>query len=242
MKANGTRGLRPFFSYFGGKWALAPKYPKPEHGVIVEPFAGSAGYATRYPEQEVILVERCPRIAAMWRWLIGVSADEVMALPVDLENFSALDGLPAPAQTLIRFWHARGRTRPPTTFSSWKRQGKWPTSFWGISVRERVAIQVQAIRHWKMIEGDYTDAPDVQATWFVDPPYEASRHYPERPDSYSALARWCRARRGCVIVCEQQNAKWLPFRPFSVAKSISRSQYKEVVWTRCGRRVKVTGK
>ena len=40
--------LRPFFCYYGGKWRAAPKYPPPEHDTIVEPFAGAAGYATRY--------------------------------------------------------------------------------------------------------------------------------------------------------------------------------------------------
>ena len=33
--------LRPFFSYYGGKWRSAVKhYPAPEFDQIVEPFAG----------------------------------------------------------------------------------------------------------------------------------------------------------------------------------------------------------
>ena len=36
--------LRPFFSYYGGKWTLAPHYPLPEHAVFVR---GSS----RHPEQ-----------------------------------------------------------------------------------------------------------------------------------------------------------------------------------------------
>jgi hypothetical protein len=39
-----------------------------------------AGYATRYPDREVVLVERAPHVAALWRWLISVSVDEVMGL------------------------------------------------------------------------------------------------------------------------------------------------------------------
>ena len=35
--------LKPFFTYYGGKYRAAPKYPEPVHGSIVEPFAGSAG-------------------------------------------------------------------------------------------------------------------------------------------------------------------------------------------------------
>lgn len=224
-------GIRPFFSYFGGKWTLAPKYPAPEHAMIVEPFAGSAGYATRYPEREVVLVEKAPHIAMLWRWLIGVSVDEVMSLPVDLNDLNDLGNLSDPAQTLIRFWCARGRTRTPSTISSWMTSGKWPASFWGVYARDRIAAQVQAIRHWRVIEGDYTDAPDVLATWFVDPPYEGDRHYCARVASYPALAAWCLARRGLVIACEQGDASWLPFRRFRNAKNIARGAYKEVVWT-----------
>jgi hypothetical protein len=223
--------LRPFFSYFGGKWTLAPRYPTPEHDVIVEPFAGSAGYATRYPDRDVVLIERAPHIAALWRWLIGVSVDEVMALPSDISDLSDLSDLSDQARTLIMFWCARGRTRTPTTISSWMTSGKWPASFWGVYARDRIAAQVQAIRHWKVIEGDYTDAPDVRATWFVDPPYEGDRHYCARVSDYTALASWCRARTGLVIACEQQGAEWLPFRAFRTAKSIARGAYKEVIWT-----------
>jgi hypothetical protein len=98
--------FRPFFSYFGGKWTLAPRYPALEHDLVVEPFAGSAGYATRYPDREVVLVERAPHVAALWRWLISVSVDGVMGLPLAP---GGADGLFEGAQTLIRFWCARGR-------------------------------------------------------------------------------------------------------------------------------------
>lgn len=221
--------LRPFFSYFGGKWTLAPHYPPPAHLMLVEPFAGSAGYATRYPDREVVLVEREPRLATMWRWLIGVSVDEVMGLPLDPAK---REGLPAGAQHLIGFWSCRGRTSPTTTVtSSWLTSGKWPSSFWGEYARARVAAQVQQIRHWRIIEGDYTDAPDTEATWFIDPPYEAQPHrYRARIGSYPALGRWCRTRRGLAIVCEQEGARWLPFRRFRTAKSIARGTYNEVSW------------
>lgn len=222
--------LRPFFSYFGGKWTLAPKYTAPEHDTIVEPFAGSAGYATRYPDRDVILVERSPVVAAMWRWLIGVSSDEVMSLPTDLS--APLDHLSPGARALIGFWRARGRVRPAsTTNSSWLKSGRWPTSFWGEHIRARIATQVQQIRHWRVIEGDYTAAPDVVATWFVDPPYVGARHYTARVDNYAALATWCLSRRGLAIVCEQGGADWLPFRRFRKAKSIAQGSYLEVVYT-----------
>jgi hypothetical protein len=224
--------LRPFFSYFGGKWTLAPRYPAPEHGTIVEPFAGSAGYASRFPEREVVLVEKAPHLAALWRWLIRVSVDEVMALPLDP---SKTDGLCAEARTLIGFWCARGRVRPAsTTNSSWLRSGRWPSSFWGEYARARIAEQVTKIRHWKLIEGDYSDAPDIEATWFVDPPYVGAHHYLAKVDDFAQLGRWCRSRRGLVIVCEQQGADWLPFTPFRTAKSIARGSYLEVAYIQRG--------
>lgn len=229
-----TETLRPFFSYFGGKWTLAPKYPAPEHDVIIEPFAGSAGYATRYPDREVILVERVPEIAAMWKWLIGVSADEVMALPLDISNQAVLEKFSSEAQSFVSFWCARGRVRPRQILkgpTSWMKSGRWPTSFWGEYIRERVARQVTRIRHWRVIEGDYTAAPDVESTWFIDPPYDGSRHYLARVSDYPELGRWCQARRGLVMVCEQEGATWLPFEPFRTAKSIARRSYNEVLWT-----------
>lgn len=220
--------LRPFFSYVGGKWTLAPRYPTPEHSMVIEPFAGSAGYATRYADREVVLVERAPQLAALWRWLTTVSADEIMGLPLAP---SSLDDLRAEAQTLIGFWWARGRTRPARRCrSSWMLSGRWPFSFWGESVRARIAEQVRRIRHWKVIEGEYSDAPDVDATWFIDPPYIGCREYQAQVDDYGALAGWCRSRRGLAIVCEQDGAEWLPFRPFRVAKSIARGAYREVAW------------
>ena len=47
--------LKPFFSYFGGKWRTAKHYPGPSRDLIIEPFAGSAGYSVRHPHKAVIL-------------------------------------------------------------------------------------------------------------------------------------------------------------------------------------------
>jgi site-specific DNA-adenine methylase len=49
-------GLRPFFPYYGSKWRAARAYPPPLHRQIVEPFAGSAGYALRYRSREAVYV------------------------------------------------------------------------------------------------------------------------------------------------------------------------------------------
>ena len=241
--------LRPFFTYYGGKWRAAPKYPPPMSDTIVEPFAGSAGYSMRWPDRKVVLVERDPYVAGTWRYLLSVSEAEVLALP-DLEPGQSTDDLDVPqeARWLIGWWLNGGSAQPKKTAGSWMRrqtenggQG-WSTGggqlSWGSAVRQRIASQLPAIRHWTLIEGDYTEAPDVPATWFVDPPYiDKGRHYRLGSDSldYQALAEWCRSRRGQVMVCENVGADWLPFRPFIDIKASEAKQggkvSREALWT-----------
>jgi hypothetical protein len=93
----------------------------------------------------------------------------------------------------------------------------------------------------EVIEGDYTEAPDIKATWFVDPPYHVNGRPQQRgmgyaegcnSDSldYEALAEWCRERAGQKIVCEQEGADWLPFGHLRVARNSIGNNAAEVVW------------
>lgn len=225
--------LRPFFTYYGGKWRAAKHYPEPEHERIIEPFAGSAGYSLRYPDRKVVLVERDEKVAATWRYLLNVSEAEVLGLP-DIgagETVDDLDVCPE-ARLLIGWWLNKGCAVPCKRQSSWMRRvlageggknsrGGW----WGDKIRQRIAGQLECIRHWRLIHGDYTDVPNVNATWFVDPPYEkAGKHYRHGCEGidFDALGQWCRERRGTVVVCENEGASWLPFRPFRAIKSTER--------------------
>ena len=47
----------------------------------------------------------------------------------------------------------------------------------------------------------------------------------------AALSEWCRSRRGQVMVCENEGARWLPFRPFRSIQSTSNGVSREVIWT-----------
>jgi len=214
--------LRPFFCFYGGKWRSAPLYQTPTCLTIVEPFAGAAGYATRYYSRPVILVERDPVIAALWRWLISVKASDVRSVPIlgmD-QTTDDLRGVGEEARTLVGFWLNKGASAPRRSPSAWMRQGIRPKSFWCETVRSRIADQVEHIRHWRIIEGSYEQAPDVLATWYVDPPYViAGKHYRYHDIDYPRLAAWAKERRGQVIVCENAGAEWLPFEPFADVKS-----------------------
>lgn len=211
--------LQPFWSYFGSKYRMALRYPAPEHGTIIEPFAGSAGYALRYPDHRVILVERHPKIAEIWRYLIAVRPSEIRRIPLT-ESVDDLPGwVPEPARYIIGYVLNPNNVRPCRNLSAGQRAAKaaGQNVGWTVERRERVASQVERIRHWQIIEGDYTLAPNVEATWFVDPPYCIKGYaydYGNKLLNYEALGTWCRNRRGLTITCENQGAKWLPFRKF----------------------------
>lgn len=215
--------VHPFFTFFGGKWRAAPHYPAPRHGTIVEPFAGSAGYAVRYCDRDVVLIEPDPLIAATWRYLLRVSPEELRALP-DIANDQTVDDLPVceEARLLIGWWCNKGASRPMKSPAAWMRSGIRPRSYWGPEIRERLASEVDRIRHWTLIEGGYEEAPEIEATWFIDPPYRyAGRNYRYGSSDidYEHLAEWCRARRGQTIVCESLGADWLPFARFHTIKT-----------------------
>lgn len=214
--------MRPFFCYYGGKWRAAPLYPPPEHATIVEPFAGAAGYATRYPDRNVVLVERDPIVAGLWRYLTRATVSEIMALPDMPLDGSTVDDMDVgqEARWLIGFWLNKGASSPRKSPSKWMRSRIRPNSYWGPEIRSIIASQVDRIRHWQVIEGSYEQAPDVEATWFVDPPYQkAGKHYRCSELDFSGLAAWCQTRAGLTVVCENVGADWLPFVPYQRIKA-----------------------
>ncbi len=229
--------IRPFFGYYGGKWRDALKhYPKPEFKTIVEPFAGSAGYALRYYSKRVILCEIDPVLAAVWDYLINVRPAEVLAIP-DLAPGETVDDLSIPqeAKWLVGMWLNRGVSTPRKSPSKWMREGIRPGSFWGDRVKQTIAEQVPKIRHWRILNCSYLNAPNLDsATWFVDPPYQrAGKHYRHSSTEidYRELARWCRDKPGQVIVCENLGADWLPFKPLGDVKTTRATRRsKEVIW------------
>lgn len=229
--------LRPFFSYFGGKWRAAPHYPAPRFPVIIEPFAGSAGYALRHYNRDVVLIEKDPKVAATWRFLLNATKTDILALPL-IGNDQTVDdfNLPDGARWLIGWWLNKGTSSPCKKPSKWMRDGCNPTAFWGNAIRDRIASQIALVRHWTLIEGDYSAAPDVEATWFVDPPYQvAGRFYPTKFLNFFALGQWCKARQGQVIVCENERAEWLQFCQFKTIKAMAgrkrTGKSAEAIWT-----------
>jgi site-specific DNA-adenine methylase len=233
--------LRPFFNYYGGKYRVAPKYPAPREGQqIIEPFAGSAAYSQLHHQHAVRLIDLDENIVQTWQYLIGVSEAEILSLP-DIHEGQTVDDLQiAPeARLLIGWWLNKGSAQPKRRASTFMLQYPAGGPHWGERIRERIAGQVASIRHWSIEQGSYADVDNSVATWFIDPPYAAAgKHYRHgsKGIDYEKLGAWCRARQGQVIVCEADDAAWLPFRHLSLMKGTAGSQKidparTEVIWT-----------
>lgn len=210
-----TKSLRPFFPYYGSKWNIARHYPKPAHDIVIEPFAGAAGYATFYACPKVRLVDADPIIAGVWAYLIRASAEEIMALPELPEVGDSVDNyvLCQEAKWLIGFWLNRGSSSPKKTRTAYSARTDKAQLVWGPRAKERIASQLWAIRDWKVTLGSYEDMPNIEATWYVDPPYsDKGRFYRKSFGEFDELGEWCQQRKGLVVVCEGAGATWLPFR------------------------------
>ncbi len=237
--------LRPFFSYFGSKWSLATKYPCPcprtGGSRIIEPFAGSAAYSLLHYTKKVQLYDKDPIIIGVWQYLINATPDEIRKLPL-IRHDQTVDDLKVSqeARWLIGFWLNKAKSSPAKRPGAWMRKGFQGYQFWGEKIRERIAQQVPYIKHWKAEVSDYDSIPNVKATWFVDPPYQDKGKFYRMGSSeidFPKLGQWCRQLNGQVIVCENEGADWLPFRPFRTVKATTKRggkavQSVEVIWTK----------
>tara|TARA_Y100001938_G_scaffold117935_1_gene162837 strand:+ start:148 stop:876 length:729 start_codon:yes stop_codon:yes gene_type:complete len=218
--------LRPFFSYYGSKWLAVSRgwYPEPSYQTIIEPFAGSACYSLRWHWHSIELYDLDPVICGIWDYLINAKPSEILALPL-LEvgqHIDELGPLQEEAKNLIGFWIQKaatipGRTKPKTEF---QKRGGWDTRR-----KQRIADQVEYIRHWSIKNDSYESIDDKRSTWFIDPPYQIKGYkYRFHSIDYSQLAEWSMNRSGEIVVCEQLGAKWLPFVELGDLES---SQFKD---------------
>ncbi len=228
--------LKPFFHYYGGKYRVASHYQQPAFRKIIEPFAGAAGYSVRHPHLEIHLYDKDAVVCGLWEYLIKVSSQEVLGLPLVIDHVDNVRACQE-AKWLIGFWLNPATTSPRLRPGKWMRMGIRPNSKWGEAIRQRIACQVDSIRHWKIANLSYETIGNQEATWFVDPPYEGpcGKMYRCKLTDYGSLASWCKERQGQTIVCEKERAAWLPFLPFRRIRSTSGKNGKvysnEVVWT-----------
>lgn len=211
------------FYYFGRKGRLARFYPPPRHPLVIEPFAGSAAYTLHWRPADALLIDKDEEVVALWHRLCGMTKAEIRAV----------DPPRAGDITDDFWWIAAMASSGSIAGTKWKVSHFAERQFHDGRVIEVAASNVDTARAYTYQHGTYRDAPDVEAAWFVDPPYQNVKGYRfgNAGIDYADLADFCRTRRGQVIVCEQQGADWLPFRPFVPLKSSQNTTTQEVWWT-----------
>lgn len=239
--------MKQFFKHFGSKARLAHRLPPPRFNTLIEPFAGSAAYTVLHakPTDTVLLYDTNERVCMIWDFLIHATEKTILSLPVR-EIHEGKDirelGLSHEEFLFLQRWitlsGSHQYSMPPCLRGDGSASDKW-----GTKVRARIARQVNMIRHWKIEQSPYTTAPDIEAHWHIDPPYQSNKigfsEYKCEPPDYESLAQWCLSRRGDVTVHEQYGAEWLPFETLNSHSCTSAQQKNgkekiaahEVYWT-----------
>lgn len=232
--------MRPFFSYYGAKYTVAGHLGKPRRDLVVEPFAGSAAYSTRWNARRVRLYDVSEDICDLWDFLINSSERDIAAIPDTFDDDDEFLSLPRGPRLLCGFWVSKGRAEVSGKLSPWYFQYRNARDcrVWGQAVKARIIAQKPLIEAWTIDNLSWDRIPLVEAHWHVDPPYNnsAGRRYPHGTVDHIALGEWCKGLPGAVDVCENEGATWLPFYPIcEVVSTRGRregSYSKEAAWRR----------
>lgn len=220
------------WSYYGSKSKIINLYPPPKYGKVIEPFAGTARYALKYFDRDVLLVDKYEVIVKIWKWLQKCSKQDITGLPHFLKETDRVSAynLCEEANLLMGFLVAKASQAPrdkPTSRATTSRPNNINHQL------KFIASNLPKIKHWHIQQGSYEDIENQEATWFIDPPYQVGGYvYVENNKDldYSKLAEWCMSRHGQSIVCENTKADWLPFYPMKNVKgSIHKST--EAIWS-----------
>ncbi len=218
------------FNYFGGKSALAGSYQMPTEQLIIEPFAGGAGYSMfwlkRLPHIRAWLVELDDNIYDLWQRLLAMTPADILAIPDAAPGSRTSDMLVAlsssAASPLGSF-----ATTGDAQVTAWMARD-WPR------IRERVAATRAAIGDRVLVDnGSYETAADITASWFIDPPYQHQGdkyRFGSEGIDYEALAEWATRRKGHVQICEAEPADWLPFEIHRTAVDQNGQRKRELIW------------
>jgi site-specific DNA-adenine methylase len=232
-------------NFYGGKSKIASKYPVPKYDTIIEPFAGGAAYSLYHCERQVVLNELDARTVAIWQVMTGLPIEEILrhipelAIAGDKVTDFLTPETPYGVEQILRSCANTGAFGDKTTYNTITPFGE--KNWWNDAIRRRLQYWHPKIQHWNVVHGDYMEIPDVEATWFIDPPYwggapgRKGSDYLHWQINYEELAEWCKSRRGQVIVCEQSGASWLPFEhlvEMSISNVFGHARTKEVMWHR----------
>lgn len=215
------------FYYYGRKKKIAHLYPKPEHETIIEPFAGSAAYSLHGNnwERNVYLFDIDLKLIRVWKYLQSASEKDIRGLPLIKagDDLSKINSLIDEERWLIGLHLNPGSSTPKLKVTEFNR---WRTG------QQYITENLHKIKHWKIQQCGYKMLEShYEATWFVDPPYESGgSHYRFGNIDYEHLAYWIKKLKGQVIVCEREDAKWLPFKSLTKFAGIGKRDVAEGIY------------
>jgi hypothetical protein len=202
------------FSYYGTKKKIAKFYPEPKFDTIIEPFAGSAQYSLfgNNWERNVILYDKYDKVYLSWKYLIESSIEDINGLP-DLVEGLNLDTLNISLEekSLLGFYANPASAVPKKTVTK-RGEKSW------IRHKKYLIDNHNKIKHWKIFNEVYQNIENINATWYIDPPYQfGGQHYhsssSNKQINYDELRDWSLSRKGEIIVCENSKADWMEFKP-----------------------------
>ena len=219
------------FSYYGSKSKIVDYYPPPKHKRIIEPFAGSARYSLKYWQNDALLVDKYEEVIKVWHYLQNASEKDIIGLPemkagMELDKMNLSDG----ERLLLGFFAGAGSLEPRNKVSPMAEHSFNTTP----NRYKNIAKNLRKIKHWEIKQGCYSEIENIEATWFIDPPYMfGGEHYKKNSSElkYNELAEWCKGRNGQVIVCENTKADWLPFKPMKRLQGVSNTFTTEAIWS-----------
>jgi len=215
------------FSYYGSKSKIVDYYPPPKYKKIIEPFAGSARYSLKYWQNDITIVDKYDVVIEVWKYLQSATKEQILEfLKLNLEyRLSDIVEKNSIEWKFLGFLTQAGQGKPADT--------RTKMSSFEADIK-RIANNLFKIRHWNIILGDYRDLENIEATWFIDPPYQFGGEYQYKYNNkqidFIKLAEWCKSRNGQIIVCENTKAKWMDFKPMVNMKGTIHTTT-EAIWS-----------
>lgn len=227
--------MHQMFPYFGSKVRIAKSYGPPWGDVVIEPFAGAAGYSVCFTPKKAILCDVYPAVCDAWEFIIFAGkrgGAPIMELPLVAPGDAMPTDLEPGAAALMGFWMMRGAANPRKRLAGWAVE--YPNRFWGDYQRRRLAKDSVYARDWEICRGDFSQLDGLVGDWFIDPPYQkAGKYYVHDFNEYERLAEFCLTQRRRVTVCEEFTEElpdWLPFEEHHVHLTMQGRSTKEVIW------------
>lgn len=227
------------WSYYGSKSKIINYYPAPTKDLIIEPFAGSARYALKYWENDVIICDKYERLINIWLYLQNASVKDIEKLPIlkKGENLNNFQFICKEEKDLLGFMIQAGVNAPRLTCTEAGVRNQ-------VTAKKNILNNLHKIKHWDIRCCSYTDVENKEATWFIDPPYQfGGKYYIHKQIDYTKLKDWIYTLNGEIIVCENTKANWIELQPLKKIQGMAQTNTTEAIFLKgWGKNIITNGK